>query len=57
MIRTINTRELRERLELEHPISLRPWATDPDIIREMVARGLDRRNTMRPEADRRKEEQ
>ncbi len=56
MIRVINARELRERLEIDHPICLRPWTTDPEIVREMVARGLDRRDMKRPDTDRRKEE-
>jgi hypothetical protein len=54
MIQTINTQELRKRLELEFPICLRPWTTDPGIVREMISRGLDRRDTKRPDKDRRK---
>lgn len=54
MIRTIDTHDLRVRLERDFPISLRPWTTDQEIVREMVSRGLDRRNTTRPEKDRRK---
>jgi len=54
VIRTIDTHDLRVRLERDFPISLRPWTTDQEIVREMVSRGLDRRNTTRPEKDRRK---
>ncbi len=50
----INARELKARVERDHPICLRPWATDMEIVREMVSRGLDRRDTTRPEPDRRK---
>lgn len=52
----INARDLKEQVERDHPICLRPWATDPEIIREMVSRGLDRRDTKRPGPDRRKDE-
>ncbi|MDH3350237.1 MAG: hypothetical protein OEM51_01715 [Gammaproteobacteria bacterium] len=56
MTRTINVRELRAQLELDHPILMRPWTTDPDTVRDMVARGLDRRDHKRPGPDRRKDE-
>jgi len=56
-MRVIDARELRAQIERDFPISLRPWTTNPDIVSEMVARGLDRRNTTRPEADRRRNEQ
>lgn len=57
MIRTIDARELRAQLELDHPILLRPHTTDPEVVREMVARGLDRRDHKRPGDDRRKEDE
>lgn len=52
---TINVREERERMA--GVILLRPWTTDPEVLREMVSRGLERRQHTRPQAaDRRKEE-
>lgn len=58
MKRTIDARALRAQLELDHPILMRPLTTDPDVLREMVARGKpDRRQTMRPGPDRRKADQ
>ena len=58
-MRVINCRELRAQLERDHPILLRPHTTDPEVIRDMIARsGLDRRDHKRPEAaERRKAEQ
>lgn len=50
---TINVREMRE--QTAHIILLRPWTTDPDVLREMVSRGPERRQHPRPQAaDRRK---
>ena len=53
-MRVIDARELRAQIERDFPIGLRPWTTDQEIVREMVARGLERRQTMRPDKDRRK---
>lgn len=49
----VNVREQREKLE--GVILLRPWTTDPEVLRDMVARGPKRRQHPRPQAaDRRK---
>lgn len=51
---TINVREQAEKMA--GVILLRPWTTDPEVLRDMVSRGLERRHIKRPTADRRKVE-
>jgi len=52
-MKTINVRE--QRAKLEGVILMRPWTTDPEIIREMVSRGPERRQHPRAkETDRRR---